>query len=154
MSIKDDYIVTGKIHLLLVDANGNIKDERSINNLVVNAGLAFITSRILGTASTIMGYMAVGLGGATTELPAQTALTSELSRVALTSAQAATTTATNDSVQYVGVFPAAGVAGAINEAGIFNATPTGGTMFARKTFGVVTKALADTLTITWVITAA
>jgi hypothetical protein len=41
--------------------------------------------------------------------------------------------------------------GAITEAGLFSAS-SGGTMFARKVFGVYTKEAGDTVVFTWQIT--
>ena len=151
--MEDAFRVTGKIHLLLTDEQGRVKDERKINNMVVNLGLAYIASRMMGTAQAVMTHMAVGTG-VTAETQTQTALTTEVSRVALTSSTIINTNVTGDSVQYVCVYLAnVGISGALSEAGIFNAA-SAGIMLARKTFAVVNKANADTLTATWVITAA
>ena len=78
----------------------------------------------------------------------QTALGTELGRVALDS----TTRATN-TITYVATFPAGTGTGAITEAGILNAGATGN-MLCRTVFGVVTKASGDTVVITWNVTVA
>ena len=142
---------TGQVSFVLTDENGNVKQQDS-KNLVVDSGLAFIASRIIGTTAAVMSHMAVGTG-ATAAADAQTALVTETARVALTSSTIVTTTVSNDSVQYVATFgPGVGTA-AITEAGLFNAASVG-TMLARTVFPVINKGALDTLTLTWKVTVA
>ena len=142
---------TGQVSFVLTDENGNVKQQDS-KNLVVDPGLAFIASRIIGTTAAVMSHMAVGTG-ATAAADAQTALVTETARVALTSSTIVTTTVSNDSVQYVATFgPGVGTA-AITEAGLFNAASVG-TMLARTVFPVINKGALDTLTLTWKVTVA
>lgn len=142
---------TGQVSFVLTDENGNIKQQDS-KNLVVDPGLAFIASRMVGTTSAVMSHMAIGTG-TTAAADAQTALVTESARVALTSSTVVTTTVANDSVQYVATFgPGVGTA-AITEAGIFNAA-SAGTMLARTVFAVINKGALDTLTLTWKVTVA
>ena len=143
--IKDDVKVVGKLHIQLFDADGNLKHEYHESNLVVNSGLNYIASRMKDASTTAMSHMAVG-SGAVAPAGGNTALGSELGRVALTS-----TTVTANAIAYVADFAAGTGTGAITEAGIFNAASSG-TMLCRSTFGVVTKSATDSIRITWTIT--
>ena len=148
----DKLKATGQVSLVLTDKNGNIKSQVEYKNLVVTSGLAFITSRITGTASDVMSHMAIGTG-TVAAATGDTALGTQVAIVALTSQTVTTKTTTNDSVTYVGTFGPGVGTGAITEAGIFNAA-SAGTMLARTVFGVNTKAADDTLTVTWKVTMA
>jgi hypothetical protein len=147
--LKDEVEPNGTLVLELRDEFGNVKETQT-HNLVVNAGLAFISSRMIGTAAAVMSHMGVGTGVVAAS-GGDTALGTQLVRVALTSQTQVTTTVTNDSVQYVATFGAGSGTGAITEAGIFNAA-SAGTMLARTVFAVINKGALDSLTITWKIT--
>ena len=58
----------GQLQLVLRGADGQVKDSRDIKNLVVNAGLGFITARMVGTSSAVMSH--VGLGSGSTAVAA------------------------------------------------------------------------------------
>jgi len=149
----DDSLKTkGLVEVLLLDADGNIKERREFANLVVNSGLAYIASRMKDATATTMSHMAVG-SGSVAAAAADTALGTQLARVALDSTSTTTTTATNDAVQYVATFAAGTGTGAITEAGIFNAS-SAGTMLCRTVFSVINKGALDTLVITWKVTVA
>ena len=117
-------------------------------NLVVNTGLAAITNRLLNT-SAIPTHMAIGSGSAAAAA-GDTALGTQLGRVALSGTARVTTTVSNDSVQFTASFPAGTGTGAVTEAGLFDAA-TGGIMWARSVFAVVNKAAGDGFTIVWTI---
>ena len=139
----------GRLSIVITDQYGQTKEKREVDNLVVNAGLAYITSRMVGTASSVMSHMAVGSGTATAAA-ANTDLGNLLgSRKALTSTTISGTN--NESVVYVGTFNPGEGTGAITEAGIFNAASSGD-MLCRTVFAVVNKAVTDTMVITWTIT--
>ena len=142
---------TGQVSFVLTDENGNVKQQDS-KNLVVDPGLAFIASRMIGTTAAVMSHMAVGTG-TTAAADAQTTLVTESARVALTSSTIVTTTVSNDSVQYVATFGPGVATAAITEAGLFNAA-SAGTMLARTVFPVINKGALDTLTLTWKVTVA
>jgi hypothetical protein len=144
--IIDSAGATGFLTIVLRDAEGNIKQETYTPNLVVNTGLAFMSSRMKDATATVMSHMAVG-SGTTAAAGGDTALETQISdRVTLTS-----TRVTAYAIDYVAAFGAGVSTGAITEAGIFNAS-TAGTMLCRTVFAVVNKAAADTLQITWTIT--
>lgn len=150
--VNDSIKAKGVLRLTLIDENGNVKQQDE-HNLVVSAGLAYITSRMKDATATAMSHMGVG-SGTTAAAAAQTALVTAITpRVALTSTTLATTTVSNDTVEYVASFPAGTGTGAITEAGIFNAL-TGGTMLCRTVFSVINKGALDTLVITWRVTVA
>jgi hypothetical protein len=92
-----------------------------------------------------MSHMAIG-AGATAAAAGQTALVSELGRVALS-----TEASSGAVVTYVANFPAGTGTGAVVEAGIFNASSSG-TMLCRTVFSVVNKGVDDAMSITWTIT--
>lgn len=149
--INENIKATGLVSLVLTDKDGQVIDT-STHNLVVNSGLSYIISRMKDTDSTAMSHLAVGTN-TTAASASQTALLTEIARVALTSTTIVTTTVSNDSIQYVATFDPGVATGAITEAGILNAASSG-TMLARTVFPVINKGALDTLTITWKVTVA
>lgn len=147
--INENLKLAGQLSIVLKDKDGNIKDQREVKNLVVNAGLAYIASRMVGTTKSVMSHMALG-SGTTAAAASQTDLVSVLgSREALDST---TISGTNlEKVVYVSSFEAGDATGAVTEAGIFNAA-SAGDMLCRTTFNVVNKAADDSMTVTWTIT--
>lgn len=147
--INEKLKLSGEVSLVLRDKDGNIKETREIKNLVVNAGLAYIISRMVGTTQNVMSHMALG-AGTTAAAPSQPDLVSMLgSREALDST---TITGTNNErVQYVASFEPGDATGAVTEAGLFNAA-SGGTMLCRTVFPVVNKSADDQLNVTWTVT--
>ena len=145
MNTKDNVAATGALKIVVQGADGVVKQEHEVKNLVVNAGLAYIASRMKDTTLGAMSHMSVG-SGTTAAAGANTGLGSELNRVALTS-----TTVTANAIAYVATFGAGSGTGAITEAGLFNAD-TAGTMLCRTVFAVVNKEAGDTMSITWTVT--
>lgn len=149
MKTLEDLKVKGRLNIVLRDKDGNVKDEREVDNLVVNAGLAYIISRMVGTAKSVMSHMALG-SGTTAAAAGQTDLVSLLgAREALDSTTIAG--ANNNQVVYVSSFEAGDATGAVTEAGIFNDS-SAGDMLCRTVFAVVNKAADDAMTVTWTIT--
>jgi hypothetical protein len=144
--INDTMKAKGRLSIVLTDSDGNVKDSREVDNLVVNSGLAYIASRMKDTTDDAMSHMAIG-AGTTAAAGGDTALESQLSsRISLTS-----TTVTANAVAYVATFNPGVSTGAVTEAGIFNAS-TAGVMLCRTVFDVVNKGSDDTLSITWTVT--
>jgi hypothetical protein len=169
--IIDNMKAKGRLSIVLKDADGNIKDQREVDNLVVKAGLGYIASRMKDATATAMSHMALG-SGTTAAAAGDTDLESVLgSREALDSTTQGTATCSDgaytteatctgagetwtdntNKLTYVASFEAGEGTGAVTEAGIFNAS-TGGTMLCRTVFDVVNKGANDTLSITWTIT--
>lgn len=142
--LQDSLKVTGAVAIKVFDKNGNIKQEQQIKNLVVATGKTFIAAAMVGTP-TQMSHMAVG-AGTTAAASGDTALGSELGRVAL-----ASDSSSSNVVTYTATFPAGTGTGAVTEAGVFNAS-SGGTMLCRTVFAVVNKGADDAMSITWQIT--
>ena len=142
--INDGFNITGRLQ---IELNGEV--VRDIDNLVVNAGKAFVAASMLKTTSNspvAMTHMGIG-SGVTNPAVADTALETQLgSRVAL-----ATPSVSGAVVTYVATFAAGASTGAVTEAGIFNAS-SGATMLCRTEFDVVNKGSADAITITWTVT--
>jgi hypothetical protein len=147
--INENLKLSGQLNIVLKDKAGNIKANREVKNLVVNSGLAYIASRMVGTSKSTMSHMA--LGSSTTAAAAgQSDLVSVLgSREALDSTTISGSN--NERVVYVSSFEAGDATGAVTEAGIFNAASSGD-MLCRTVFSVVNKEADDTMSVTWTIT--
>ena len=137
----------GNLEVILLDQNGNQKDYRKIENVVVAVGKQIIAARLVGNTIAIPSHMAVGTDS-TAAATGQTALGGELGRVVLDS-----TTRVSNVLTYVATFPAGTGTGALAEAAILNAASTGN-MLCRTTFSVVNKAIGDSIVITWNVTVA
>ena len=142
---KNALDAKGRLTVELFDEFGNLKETQEIKNVVVNNGLNYIASRMKDATATAMSHMAIGSNN-TAAAAGNTALGTELGRVALTS-----TTVSTNTVQYIGDFPAGTGTGAVVEAGVLNASSSG-TMLCRTVFSVVNKGASDTLKVTWTIT--
>ena len=144
--MEDQLKLRGDVFITVKDKDGNIKEERHEQNLVVSAGLNFICDRMEGTTEAVMSHMALG-SGSTAAAAGDTDLGTLLgSREALDS-----TTVSSNTITYAASFEAGDATGSVTEAGIFNAS-TGGTMLCRVVFGTITKAADDTMSVTWTIT--
>jgi len=144
--LKDSLKLKGELNIVIKDKDGNVKDNRNEKNLIVNAGLAFICSRMADADDAVMSHMAVGSG---TNSPA--AGDTDLQSILGNREPLDSTTHSANTVTYTSSFEAGEGTGAITEAGIFNAAAVG-TMLCRTTFPVVNKGVDDTMAITWTIT--
>jgi len=142
--ISDGLKITGAVEITLFDKSGDVKETRSIKNLVVTTGKEFIAARMVGTPA-VMSHMAIGEDD-TAAAVGDTALGDEAGRVALASA-----TSSGAVVTYTATFGAGTGTGAIVEAGIFNDGTTG-TMLCHSVFPVVNKGADDGMSITWTVT--
>ena len=146
--VQDQIKITGCLDIVVTDKNGLVKDSRSVKNLVLTTGKTFIAASMLKTTTNspaAMSHMAVG-SGTTAAAVGNTAMESQLGRVALASASS-----TGAVVTYTASFPAGTGTGAITEAGIFN-NSSGGDMLCRSVFSVVNKGTDDAMSITWTVT--
>lgn len=144
MNFNDNIRAKGQVLITVIGPNGEVKEKRFIPNLVVTVGKEFIASRMVGVASAVMSHMAVGTN-AVAPVSGDTALGTEVGRVALSSG-----IATGASVTYTATFGAGVGTGALTEAGLFNAGAAG-SMLARTTFAVVNKGAGDSISISWTI---
>lgn len=147
MNTLENLKANGQLHVVLTGADGQVKEDHLLKNLVVNNGLNFIVSRMKEATATVMSHMTLGTG-TTTPIGGDTTLEAEIAgaRVALTS----TTVAANQ-ITYVATFPAGIGTGAVTEAGVLNAA-SGGAMLCHTVFPVVNKQIGDSMTVTWTVT--
>jgi len=147
MLIPDNLKVTGHINIKLFDADGNLKDERDIKNVITTSGKNYLANYLIGMPPTETFMPYIGLGtDSTAASAANTTLFGPLpSRVQ------GTLTASTNVWQNQAIFGPGVNTGSIVEAGLFT-NGSGGTMFARQTFGVVTKGANDTIQVTWQVT--
>lgn len=144
MKLQGEITATGSLSIVK-STDGVVKEKMFVDNLVVSVGKNYIAQRIKDDTTTVMSHMALGSTN-TAPVVGDVALAAELGRAALVS-----TAVTNNTVTYVATFDPGVATGAVVEAGIFN-DATAGTMLSRTTFNVINKDIADTITITWVIT--
>jgi hypothetical protein len=145
-SKNDPVPVTGALKITLTDKDGNVIEERNVDNLVTTLGKNGIADQILASPS--LGkptHMAVGTGTTAAAL-GDTALVTEAARVALTSK-----TRSANVITYVATFGAGTGTGALTEAGIFDAATTGN-LWNRVVFSVINKDATASLTLTWTTT--
>ena len=146
--ISETLKPTGELKIVVTDKNGKVKEERTEKNLVVTTGLVYIAARMTDTNSpTDMSHMAVGTNN-TAAAAGNTALGTEVARVALTGGEGAPSTNT---IVYTASFPAGTGTGALTEAAVLNASSSG-TMLCRTVFSTVNKGSDDSVTITWTVT--
>ena len=146
-TINETLKATGKVFVTVTGANGEVKQQFEVPNLVVTTGKNHIAAKIAATTNSpaAMTHMAIGTGS-TAPAAGDTTLGTETGRVSLSGPVVSTNTIT-----YTATFPAGTGSGAITEAGIFNAS-TAGTMLCRTTFPTVTKQAGDSIAVSWVVT--
>ena len=141
--IIDDLQLTGALQISL-----NNEIVHQCDNLVVTAGKNWVAGRFKdGSIPDEMSHMAIGSAD-TAAAAGNTALATELNRIALTTDGG---TVSTNTVQYDATWTSSHGAYVVKEAGIFNAA-SGGTMLARTTFAVINKGTDDTVSISWTIT--
>tara|TARA_B100000925_G_scaffold220975_1_gene169764 strand:- start:1424 stop:1891 length:468 start_codon:yes stop_codon:yes gene_type:complete len=150
--VNDGIKVRGDLSIVLRGADGEIKDERLLTNLVVTDGLNLICSRLKDATANAPSHMGIGTG-TTAAAAGDSALGTEASggSYARQSVGTPTLNTTNKSIQFQSTFGAGVGTGAITESGIFNAS-TSGDMLARVVFSAVNKGASDSLQITHTIT--
>jgi hypothetical protein len=147
MELENTLKATGMVRIVKTNAAGEVTQDFEVPNLVVTTGKNFIASSMIKTTTNspaAMTHMGIGTSG-TTPGASNTALLAQTARVSLSAS------VTDNAVTYTATFPAGTGDGALQEAGIFNAS-TSGTMLCRTTFSTVTKGSGDTVAITWVVT--
>ena len=144
---ESSFKLTGRVNYKLFDAEGNLKDERNINNVVVTVGKVYLATWLTAAsqAGFFMQYVGVGTGTTAANVADTTLETPLPTRIAGTLSSLAAVW------QSVADFPAGTNTGAITESGIFSAS-SGGTMLARQVFPVINKGAGDSLQVTWQIT--
>lgn len=144
---NDKLSIFGFLNFKITDQNGNIKQDVTVPNLIVDSGKVLLCNRLKDDTQVAPSHIAVGTD-ATPASAGQTTLVAETGRVGITSATVGTS-----NIVYVALFPAGTATGTIVEAGIFNDATTGA-MLSRTASLFVIKGASDTLTITWTVGAA
>ncbi|MFD3158691.1 hypothetical protein ACFIJ5_17925 (plasmid) [Haloimpatiens sp. FM7330] len=141
--MKDLLKIKGQVNLILKDKEGNIKKEVKNHNLIVSKGKDGIAEQLLDSPTIAKpAYMQIGTND-TKPILNDTSLKAAVGpRVRIGKQRKLNV------VTYKGVFGPGQGTGTIKEAGIFNAQ-TGGVLYARTVFGVITKGSEDTLEVTW-----
>lgn len=146
----------GFFRLEVRDKEGNLKHDTGwIQNLITNAGLAGLASRINGDGSeAAFTYIAVGTG-TTAANAADTTLETEIADSGLAraagTASRTTTTQTNDTARLTKTFSVTGTK-AVTEIGILNAGSSG-TLLCRQVFTAVNVQNGDSLAVTYDVAA-
>jgi len=157
MNSQESLKLAGKLNIVVTGEDGTVKDNRTVDNLVVQAGLRWITESMAKTTNSPAAMTHMGIGDSQ-----QAAADGDTDLIGTNKFRKAFTTATvansspatgRGNIVYVCQFGTADniTGGAITEAGIFNAA-SAGTMLCRTVFPVVNKGANDTMTITWTIT--
>ena len=137
-------VIKGRWKAVLTDENGQLKDKKEGDNLVVTNGkefmASFLHSAVTG-ASFTMQFVAIGTDNTAATL-ADTALGTELTRTTGTASYTS-----GGLYDVVATFEAGDGTGAIVEYGLFSANAAG-TMLSRDIEDVINKGAADTLTVT------
>lgn len=132
---------------------GSYVDEMVIANLITDAGLAGVASRINGSGGeNAFTYIAIGTGStaaAEGDTTLQTEITTNGGERASATASRVTTTETNDTARLVYTFNFTG-SFTVTESGVFNAASSG-TLLARQVFTGIAVGNGDSLQITWSI---
>lgn len=130
---------------------GMPKFSLQISNLVTNAGMAGVASRVNGDgAEAAFTYIALGTG-ATAANAADTTLQTEITtnggQRAAATASRTTTDVANDTATLVKTFTFTG-SFAITESGVLNAAAAG-VLLARQVFSAINVVSGDSLQVTW-----
>jgi hypothetical protein len=144
--MEDSLKLKGDVFITVKDKDGNVKEERHEENLVVSAGLNFICDRMEGTTEAVMSHM--GLGSGTT---AAAAGDTDLETLIGSRQSLDSTTVSSNTITYIASFGTGVSTGTVTEAALFNAS-TSGTMLCRVVFPAIGKQADDTMSVTWVIT--
>lgn len=149
--MNDSVKIVGNLKIVKKDKDNKIVETRSIPNLVVNAGKAYIAAKLVDNpSSNVPNSMALG-SDATAAAAGQTALLSELGRVKEGNFS---NVISSNTITFTGVFGGGVATGSVAEAGIFDSPDAGGTMLCRTVFSAITKGASDSITVTWNVTIA
>ena len=150
--VNDGIKVRGDLNIVLRGADGEIKDERLLTNLVVTDGLNLICSRLKDATANVPSHMAIGTG-TTAAAAGDSALGTEASGGSY--ARQSVGTPTLNTTNKVNSVPEYFRRGSRNRGYYgerhFNAS-TSGDMLARVVFSAVNKGASDSLQITHTIT--
>lgn len=130
---------------------GKYQNRITIANLITNAGLAGVASRINGAGSeSAFTYIAIGTGSTAASV-SDTTLATEITtgggQRANASASRVTTAVTNDTARLTNTFNFSSTF-AVVESGVLNASSSG-VLLCRQVFSAINVANGDSLSVTW-----
>ena len=147
---KDGLGLVGRVRIEHRGATGDLLGEREFKNAIANTGRGGIANHILGNITT--PFKAIGVGtGVVAATWSDTALGTEVFTRVWGAGTVQVTDTASDTAQVVGTFTFTANTFAITECGLFDNTPTGGTLLARQAFAALNVAVGDSLQITWKI---
>lgn len=145
--MEDKCKLKGNVEIILCDKGGNIKDQREIENTIVDGGYDFICDVIGNTTQPgDMAWTAIGTG-TTPVSSTDTTLETEVARITNTYNHVPGT----KFFTHIALYATGVGTGDITESALLNASSTG-IMLNRVVFPVVSKLTGDTLNIVWTIT--
>ncbi len=153
-AVQDQALVTGHVILQVYDETGQLKYKVENHNLIVDGGLDEMAEAVFGVGgvgTTLFDFIEIGTG---TTAPTATDVaieTTACARIQDVAPDVNSAISGETSVSIISSFDGATCAGAITEAGIFNAI-SANQMLARSTFGAVTIGAGDTLNVNYTIT--
>lgn len=150
--LNDTLKLKGRVGIVVKDKDGNVKEKRDVNNLVVDDGLNFIARRMHGTTAGVMSHIGLGTGSGSPTDETRTSLISQVHREEFDTDFPAEPT--GESITYKASFEAGDVGSgtvAVTEAGIFNAS-SGGDMLCRVEFASISLTSSDSIVVQWTIT--
>lgn len=142
--LSENLKLKGDLKITLTKPDGS-KSVQTVKNLVVDAGLTYIASRLNGDSSDAVSHMGIGTG-TTAAASDDTALESQVSNIVLSDSSR-----TDNVITFSATYAAGVGTGAITEAGLFVGSPATA-MLCRTVFPVVNKQAADSLAIDWQVT--
>lgn len=144
--IQDTHQGIGEVSFRLFDSEGNLKEERTVKNLITSVGKAAMAGLLIDTGGVdAFSHIAIGTG-TTAAVVGDTALETEVDRETATVSRV-TTAVTDDTSRLVSTFSFSGSA-AITESGVLNAGASG-LLLNRAVFSAVNVSNGDSLQITW-----
>lgn len=135
--------------------NGDVVDERIINNVVVTAGRKNVLQKVVGTGTfngnetAAFVYMAVGTS-TTAPATGDTALGSETTRKSIQNFTTSNLTSNPPSYQAECSFATNEGNTTLGEVAMLNSS-SGGTMLSHATFGTINKTTSNTLSVSYTI---
>ena len=151
--MKDKFGIKGKLHVVLRDKDGNVKQEDVIANTITNLLDAHVADQMSDSGDGTIGFIALGTGtgqgAASTDLATYSAAT----LIALSGNPTQGAGGADNDVVYAGFWDAGVGTATITEAGIFlgSATSRSDMMTYNDSLNV-SKGASDTLKIDWTVT--
>ena len=152
--MKEDFGIKGKLHIVVEDENGNVKQDETIENTITNLMDAHVADQMSDSGDAQIGFIALGSGTGQGAVSTDVANYVSASLIALSGTGAVQGTGGDDNDVIYSGFWAAGVAtDTITEAGIFLGSATSRSDMMTYNDGLsVTKGASDTLKIDWTVT--